>query len=101
MGGKFGFWTMGEHKSKLKMEFTHLDMLPKFVYLEPGQLPLDKDNYYITAETLAEETEEIEMGFSNKSSKGQLVRNYMQAIGDKSVSKRIALTKMINSALDD
>lgn len=101
MDGEFGFWTMGENKGKLKMEFTHLDMLPKFIHLEPGQLPPDKDNYYITAETPAEETEEIEMGFSSKSSKGQLVRNYMQAIGDKSVSKRIALTKMINSALDD
>lgn len=102
MDGEFGFWTMGEHKGKLKMEFTHLDMLPKFVYLKPDQMPPDRDNYYISAESLSdEEVEEVEMGFSSKSSKGELVRNYMKAIGDKSVSKRIALTKLLNSAIDD
>lgn len=100
-GADFGFWTLYKTNHRVKLEFTHLKDLPKFVFLPEGSLPPDTHNYYIPAKAESKEESEVELGFSNKASKGELVRNYMKAIGDNSVSKRLALTKIINSAIDD
>lgn len=100
IGKEFGYYILWDYRGKLKMEFKPLNDQPEFRILDPGQLPPDTFHYYISSEQSPEEVED-DLGFSNSVSKTKLVKNYMKAIGEPSVSKRLLLTKLLNSVIDD
>lgn len=99
MGNAFGYYILYEDNDRLKMQFQKTEY-PEFRLLSPGQTPPDDIHYYTTEEVSKEEIID-DLGFSTTTTKAKLVKNYMKAIGDKSISKRLALTRILNRVSDD
>ena len=69
------------------MKFVELTQYPKFIDLEYGEKEPDSINFYTTKPKKVKEKEIKRKGFSNKTNRTKLAKNYCKAINEKNKGK--------------
>lgn len=96
IGCEMGYWLM---YNDLTMKFVPITKYPKFIEIYEDETAPDKDNFYIPTPR-AKSSIDIPgtTGFSAKTNRRKLVKNWAKATGTKNQSKIKVLTKLLNQS---